>query len=70
MRITVITVAMRCSFCVAFDSEIFFTALVPNPKFVNAAIKPVVEVSNPTTPIPAGPNKTATNFERIIEIII
>ena len=61
---------MRSSSFVAFDSEIFFTALVPNPKLVRAETKPVVEVSKPTTPIPDGPNNTATNFERIIEIII
>ena len=69
LRITVIITAIRSSFCVAFDSDIFFTALVPKPKSVNAEIKPVVEVNNPTTPIPAGPNNTATNLERIIEII-
>ncbi|MPM96159.1 hypothetical protein SDC9_143316 [bioreactor metagenome] len=69
-RITEITVEIRFSSPVAFASEIFFMALVPNPKLVSPATRPVVEVSNPTIPIPDGPSNIATNFERITEMMI
>ena len=51
-------------------AAISLTALVPKPKLVKLPMIPIVEVSKPIIPIPAGPNHTATNFDRIILIMI
>ena len=55
---------------VSLASEIFRTALVPNPKLVKLPTKLVVEVNNPDMPIPVGPNSTAMILERIMAIRI
>ncbi|MFN8229384.1 MAG: hypothetical protein U0V03_00515 [Bacteroidia bacterium] len=47
-------------------AEISFTPLVPSPNPVILETIPVVELYNPTTPIPAGPKKTAMNFDLIL----
>jgi hypothetical protein len=67
------TEAIRDTFVaspVEFADATFFTALVPKPKLVRLLINPVVVVSSPDIPIPVGPSRTATNFERIIAIIM
>ena len=68
--ITEMTFEILCSSSVALASDIFLIALVPSPKLVRPATNPVVEVSNPTIPMPDGPSSIATNFERTTEIII
>ena len=54
----------------AYDFETSLTALVPNPKFVAAPIRPVVELRRPEIHIPVGPKSNATNLEFTMDIRI
>jgi hypothetical protein len=67
---TVITFEIRPLSFVSLASEIFRTALVPNPQLVKLPTRLVVDVNNPDIPIPVGPNSTAMILERIMEIMM
>ena len=67
---TVITFEIRPLSFVSLASEIFLTALVPNPKLVKLPTRLVVDVNNPDMPIPVGPNSTAMILERIMAIMM